>query len=394
MTLEKLPLAGSVAALAVGVFVFASPHYAQTMTPFDTDAAVVAAAPATHQAAEDRSIRPFTVHVPQAELDDLRRRIAAARRSDRETVTDRSQGVQLETLQALVRYWGTDYDWRKAEAKPNALPQFMTTIDDADIHFIHARSRHLIALPLIMTHGWPGSVFELLKTIGPLTDPPAYGGRAEDRRHHAPGGHHGISGRGLSSPGDVGPARLSQPDLLPRGRPGRTLRRMGAARTLCSRTPCRLQITSAGTLITRFRFEGRKEVRMKTTRIVAIAALIATTGLALHVGQAQQVGARRIDLQRHDLSVPGREVVQTIVELAPGTMAPRHTHPGEEIIYVLEGTWEYTVEGKPPVTLKAGDVLFIPAGTIHSARNIGTGNAAELATYILEKGKPLLTVVE
>jgi hypothetical protein len=180
MTLEKLQLAGVVAALSVGVFVFASPHYAQTMTTSDTDAVVVAAAPATRQAAEDRSIRPFTVHVPQAELDDLRRRIAATRWSDRETVTDRSQGVQLEKLQALVRYWGTDYDWRKAEATLNALPQFMTTIDGVDIHFLHVRSRHPNALPLIMTHGWPGSVFELLKTIGPLTDPPAYGGRAAD----------------------------------------------------------------------------------------------------------------------------------------------------------------------------------------------------------------------
>lgn len=121
--------------------------------------------------------------------------------------------------------------------------------------------------------------------------------------------------------------------------------------------------------------ERTKGRLMKATRIMAIAALIATTGLALHVGQAQQVGARRIDLQRHDLSVTGREVVQTIVELAPGTTAPRHTHPGEEIIYVLEGTWEYTVEGKPPVTLKTGDVLFNPSGAIHSARNVGTGRA-------------------
>ena len=129
---------------------------------------------------------------------------------------------------------------------------------------------------------------------------------------------------------------------------------------------------------------------MKTTRIIAIAALIATTGLALHVAQAQQVGSRRIDLQRHDLSVPGREVIQVIVELEPGTTAPRHSHPGEEIIYVLEGTWEYTLDGKPPVVLKAGDVLFIPAGVIHSARNVGTGRGAELATYIVEKGKPLL----
>src|SRR5688500_1347546 len=166
MTLEKLHFAGSVTALCVGLFVFASPSYAQV--------------PATRQAAQDRSIRPFTVHVPQAELDDLRRRIAATRWSDRETVTDRSQGVPLETLQALVRYWGTDYDWRQAEARLNAWPQFVTTIDGLDVHFIHVRSRHPNALPLIMTHGWPGSVFELLKTIGPLTDPAAHGGRAED----------------------------------------------------------------------------------------------------------------------------------------------------------------------------------------------------------------------
>jgi quercetin dioxygenase-like cupin family protein len=135
-------------------------------------------------------------------------------------------------------------------------------------------------------------------------------------------------------------------------------------------------------------------VFMNQMRIIAIATLIATTGLVLPVTQAQQVGARRVDLQRHDLSVAGREVIQTIVELAPGTTAPRHTHPGEEIIYVLEGTWEYTVAGKPPVTLKAGDVLFVPAGTIHSARNVGAGRATELATYIVEKGKPLITVVE
>ena len=135
-------------------------------------------------------------------------------------------------------------------------------------------------------------------------------------------------------------------------------------------------------------------MQTKMIRILVIAALVVSIGFALHRGQAQQVGGRRIDLQRHDLSVKGREVVQTIVELAPGTTAPRHTHPGEEIIYVLEGTWEYTVEGKPPVILKSGGVLFIPAGAIHSARNVGTGRAAELATYIVEKGKPLITVVE
>ena len=112
------------------------------------------------------------------------------------------------------------------------------------------------------------------------------------------------------------------------------------------------------------------------------------------MARAQQPAIKRIDLQRHDLSVPGREVVQVIVELDPGVTSPRHTHPGEEIIYVLEGSLEYEVEGKPPVTLKAGDVLFIPAGTIHSAKNVGSGKGAELATYVVEKGKPLLTLVK
>ena len=133
---------------------------------------------------------------------------------------------------------------------------------------------------------------------------------------------------------------------------------------------------------------------MKIHRIIAAAALIVATGLAFEVTQAQLVGSRRIDLQRHDLSITGREVIQTIVELEPGARAPRHSHPGEEIIYVLEGTWEYTLDGKPPLTLKAGDVLFIPAGVVHSARIVGTGRGRELATYIVEKGKPLLAVAE
>ena len=133
---------------------------------------------------------------------------------------------------------------------------------------------------------------------------------------------------------------------------------------------------------------------MKTTRIMAVAVLIVGSGLALHVARAQQPGIKRTDLQRHDLSVPGREVVQARVELAPGVTFPRHTHPGEEIIYVLEGSLEYQVEGKPPVTLKAGDVLFIPAGAIHSAKNVGSGNGAELATYVVEKGKPLVVLVK
>ena len=131
-------------------------------------------------AAEAKSIRRFHVDVPEDELTELRRRIAATRWPTKELVEDRSQGVQLATMQALARYWATDYDWREAEAELNALPQFTTEIDGVDIHFIHVRSRHEDALPLIMTHGWPGSVIELLETVGPLTDPTAHGGRAED----------------------------------------------------------------------------------------------------------------------------------------------------------------------------------------------------------------------
>jgi quercetin dioxygenase-like cupin family protein len=127
---------------------------------------------------------------------------------------------------------------------------------------------------------------------------------------------------------------------------------------------------------------------------MAVGSALAVSGFVLHVAYAQQGGVRRIDLQRHDLSSPGREVVQTIVELDPGVRSSRHTHPGEEIVYVLEGApLEYEVDGKPTVTLRPGDVLFIPAGTAHSARNVGSQKGAELATYIVEKGKPLLTDV-
>ncbi|MGC1894549.1 MAG: epoxide hydrolase, partial [Pseudolabrys sp.] len=150
--------------------------------------AISAAAAATlsflpkHAAAatENSAIRPFRINVSEDQLVDLRRRIGATRWPDRETVNDPSQGVQLAQFQELVRYWGTDYDWRKAEAKLNALPQFVTMIDDVDIHFIHVRSRHPNALPIVISHGWPGSVIEQLKLIGPLTDPTAHGGRAED----------------------------------------------------------------------------------------------------------------------------------------------------------------------------------------------------------------------
>ncbi len=137
----------------------------------------VAQAQSTSQA---QAVRPFRVNVPEAALVDLRRRIAATRWPDRETVNDQSQGAQLAKLQKLVRYWGTEYDWRKAEAKLNALPQFATKIDGLDIYFIHVRSKHPTALPVIITHGWPGSVIEQLKIIGPLADPTAHGGSAED----------------------------------------------------------------------------------------------------------------------------------------------------------------------------------------------------------------------
>jgi pimeloyl-ACP methyl ester carboxylesterase len=129
------------------------------------------------------AIRPFSIDISDDALDDLRRRITATRWPSKELVADRSQGVQLKTLQELAGYWASDYDWRKAEAKLNALPQFTTEIDGVEIHFIHVQSRHENALPLIMTHGWPGSVIELLETIGPLTDPTAHGGRAEDAFH-------------------------------------------------------------------------------------------------------------------------------------------------------------------------------------------------------------------
>src|ERR671912_682430 len=128
-------------------------------------------------------IHPFRIEIPEADLAELRRRIEATRWPSEELVADRSQGVQLATMQALARYWATDYDWRKCEAKLNALPQFTTEIDGVEIHFIHVRSPHENALPLVMTHGWPGSVIELLEVVGPLTDPAAHGGNAEDAFH-------------------------------------------------------------------------------------------------------------------------------------------------------------------------------------------------------------------
>ena len=136
-----------------------------------------------HTASASDAIREFHVNVPESELTELRRRITATRWPERETVADASQGVQLVTMQRLARYWATEYDWRKCEARLNALPQFTTVIDGVKIHFIHVKSRHENALPLIMTHGWPGSVIELLDTVGPLTDPTKYGGTPDDAFH-------------------------------------------------------------------------------------------------------------------------------------------------------------------------------------------------------------------
>ena len=129
-------------------------------------------------------------------------------------------------------------------------------------------------------------------------------------------------------------------------------------------------------------------------RIIATVALMISSALATNVAQAQQVGGKRTDLQRHDLSAPGREVIEVWVDFDPGYVSPRHTHPGEEIIYVLEGTLEYEIAGQPTARVKPGDVLFVPAGAVHAAKNVGSGNGAELATYIVEKGKPLITLVK
>jgi pimeloyl-ACP methyl ester carboxylesterase len=159
----------------------------------------------SEQVTDKNAIRPFHVNVPEAELTELRRRINATKWPERETVTDASQGVQLSTMQQLARYWATDYDWRKIEAKMNALPQFMTEIDGLDIHFIHVRSKHENALPLIVTHGWPGSVIEQLKMVDPLVNPTAHGASASDAFHlvipSMPG--YGYSGRPTTTGWDV-----------------------------------------------------------------------------------------------------------------------------------------------------------------------------------------------
>lgn len=165
-------LATSGAVGALGLAVFANPVQAQ-----------VPADDSTGMSLKPESIRPFRVRFPGTELRELRTRVIATRWPEKETVADHSQGAQLARIQALAGHWVKGYDWRRAEAKLNALPQFMTKIDGLDIHFIHVRSKHPNAMPLLMTHGWPGSVFELLKVVGPLTDPTAYGGSTEDAFH-------------------------------------------------------------------------------------------------------------------------------------------------------------------------------------------------------------------
>jgi len=167
------------AAVVLLALAASSPVAAAAAKKKETKMTTSTAQPAAQPTAAD-AIRAFRVNVPEEALTDLRRRITETRWPDRETVKDRSQGAQLEQFQKLVQYWGAGYDWRKAEAKLNALPQFMTTIDGVDIYFIHVRSKQPNAMPLLITHGWPGSIVEFLKTIGPLTDPTAYGGRAED----------------------------------------------------------------------------------------------------------------------------------------------------------------------------------------------------------------------
>jgi len=191
----------------------------------------------SEQAADKTAIRPFHVDVPEAELTELRRRINATKWPERETVADASQGVQLATIQNLARYWGTDYNWRKVESKLSALPNFITETDGLDIHFIHIRSKHEYALPLIVTHGWPGSIIEQLKIIEPLTNPTAHGGDASDAFHlvipSMPG--YGFSGKPTSN--RLGPGthrkRMGRSDEAPgiytirgsRWRLGRSYRR-------------------------------------------------------------------------------------------------------------------------------------------------------------------------
>jgi pimeloyl-ACP methyl ester carboxylesterase len=206
------------AASALSLLLLASPSYAQTVAAPATEKPTMTShlqyeSPTAVQpraAAGDTAIRPFRVNLPDERLTELRRRIRATQWPEKETVADQSQGVPLAPMQELARYWATDYDWRKVEAKLNALPQFITEIDGLDIHFIHVRSRHPNALPLIVSHGWPGSIIEQLKIIDPLTNPTAYGGNVSDAFHvvipSMPG--YGFSGKPTST--GWGPERMAR----------------------------------------------------------------------------------------------------------------------------------------------------------------------------------------
>ena len=179
MTLEKLKSPFGAACSQVQPLAPFTRLHAQTMTTSEATRATER----SKQATDKNAIRPFRVNFPEAELTDLRRRIKATKWPERETVADASQGVQLATTQALARHWATNYDWRKCETKLNAVPNFITEIDGLDIHFIHVRSKHENALPMIVTHGWPGSIIEQMKIIDPLTNPTAHGGTASDAFH-------------------------------------------------------------------------------------------------------------------------------------------------------------------------------------------------------------------
>jgi len=503
---------------------------------------------------EEPGIRPFRVNIPEAALTDLRRRIQATRFPDRETVNDRSQGVQLANFREIIRYWATDYDWRKAEAKLNALPQFVTTIDGLDIHFIHVRSKEPNALPVIITHGYPGSIIEQLKIIDPLTNPTAHGGKAEDAfdvvipsmpgfgfsgkptgtgwnpdriarawaelmkrlgytRYVAQGGDWGSpissSMARQAVPGLVGihinlpatvpsevaaalisggpvPAELSEKERTAFDALDTFFKKYRAYSFMMGTRPqtigYALTDSPAGLAAWIFDYNNGELERLLTRdevldditlywltnsatsagriywetagRSITLAAAQKTAEISLPVAitvfpgevyrapeswarrayrnlvyfnevdrgghfaaweqpqlfaeeiraafrslrsevkAAPQSGISRTNLLRNDLSAPGREVIQVRVDFEPGAVFPKHNHPGEELVYVIEGSLEYSVEGKPPVTLKAGDVLFIPAGAAHGVKNVGSGNGSELATYVVEKGKPLLVLVE
>jgi quercetin dioxygenase-like cupin family protein/pimeloyl-ACP methyl ester carboxylesterase len=503
---------------------------------------------------ESRAIRPFKASFPDDALADLRRRIAATRFPDRETVADRSQGVRLAKFEELIRYWGTDYDWRRLEAKLNAIPQYVTRIDGIDIHFIHVRSKEKDALPIVITHGWPGSLIEQLKVIEPLVDPVKHGGKAEEafdvvipsipgfgfsgrptgagwdpdriarawselmsrlgyERYVAQGGDWGspisssmarqavpgLLGIHINLPaavppevaaalaaGGPPPPGLTQKELAayealetffkkyrayglmmgtrpqtigyaltdsPGGlaawiydyNDGELERRLNRDDVLDNITLYWLTNTAASAARIYWETGGRSITLAAAQRTSEISLPVAITVFPGEVYQApeswvrraysnliyfreaergghfaaweqpqlfaeeiraafrrirstpgsgQPTGIRRKDLLRNDLSTPGREVRQVRVDFDPGATFPKHSHPGEEVVYMIEGLLEYEVEGRPPVTLKAGDVLFIPAGAVHRVTNVGKGNGAELATYIVDKEKPLLTVLK